>query len=83
MAKKLSFTRELTRTPQQRSRYFWVRRIFSTIVALVVAEWLRQYVGDLFAIVLGIAVFFPLYIYISHYVALIICAMEEIASGRM
>jgi hypothetical protein len=83
MAKKLSFTQELVRTPKQRSRYFWVRRVFSMIVALGIAGWLRHHVGDVFAIIIGITVFFPLYIYISHYVALIICAMEEIASGRM
>ncbi|MCH7333993.1 hypothetical protein [Acinetobacter modestus] len=81
MAKrKLSYSQYLTSTPKKRGIYFWVRRGISLLIAIGIGGWLKAYIGDIGSLIAGITVFCLIYIFISHYLALIVMAIEDMMS---
>lgn len=81
MAKsKLSYADHLLRTPKKRGIYFWVRRGISFLIAISIGGWLKPYIGDIGSLIAGITVFFLVYIFISHYLALVVMAIEDMMS---
>ena len=81
MAKnKLSYSQYLTSTPKKRGIYFWARRGISFLIAIGIGGWLKAYIGDIGSLIAGITVFFLIYIFISHYLAIIVLAIEDMMS---
>ena len=80
MAKKPSYTENLIRTPRKRSIYFWARRGISFMIALGIGGWLKLYIGDIGSLIAGTTIFFLVYIFISHYLALVVMAVEDMMS---
>ncbi|MFW1950547.1 hypothetical protein [Acinetobacter beijerinckii] len=81
MAKrKLSYSQYLTSTPKKRGIYFWARRGISFLIAIGIGGWLKAYIGDIGSLIAGITVFFLVYIFISHYLALVVMAVEDMMS---
>lgn len=77
MAKKPSYSHHLLRTQKQRSRYFWCKRVVALFGAGSIGQLAKPYVGDLYLVVLIIA-FFVVYFTVAHFIALAICALEDI-----
>lgn len=79
MAKKPSYSHHLLRTQKQRSRYFWCKRVVALFGAVYIGQLTKPYVGDLYVVVLIVA-FFVVYFTVAHFVALAICAIEDMLS---
>lgn len=81
MAKrKLSYSQYLTSTPKKRSIYFWARRGTSLLIALGIGGWAESYIGHTGAVIAGITIFLLVYVLISHYLALMVMAIEDMMS---
>lgn len=81
MVKKLSYSQYLLSTPRKKFIYFWARRTISFLIAFGVASVLKNFIGDAGAWVSGIVTFILIYMFISHYLALLIMALEDMLSG--
>lgn len=68
-------------TPRKRAIYFWARRGISFLIAFGVGSFLKQNIGEVGAWIGGITTFLAIYIFISHYLALMIMALEDMLSG--
>ncbi len=78
--RKLSYAQHLVSTPKKRGIYFWARRVISFLIAIGVGGLAESYIGDTGAFIAGIAVFLVVYIFISHYLALVVLAIEDMMS---
>ena len=78
--RKLSYANHLIRTPKKRGIYFWARRVISFLIAIGVGGWVESYVGNTGAFIAVIVTFLLVYIFISHYLALIVMAIEDMMS---
>ena len=81
MAKKLSYVQYLTSSPRKRGIYFWARRGISLLLAVVLYGILKPFIGQVFALILSITALIGLYMYVSHYLALAVMALEDMLSG--
>jgi len=80
MAKrKLSYSQYLTSTPKKKALYFYVKRGVSFLIAVGFWAWLKP-INLYLALVVGVIVFFVVYRFIAHYLALMICAAEDMMS---
>ncbi|NNH79363.1 hypothetical protein HLH17_17310 [Acinetobacter sp. ANC 5380] len=50
------------------------------MIALGIGGWLKLYIGDIGSFISGTAIFFLIYIFISHYLALAVMAIEDMMS---
>lgn len=80
MAKKPSYQGHLLKGSKNKGTYFWLRRSFSFLVALALANWAFAHMGTIGAVVVFLVVIVVLYVFISHYVALALMAIENILS---
>lgn len=80
MAKKPSYSEYLIRGSKKQGIYFWIRRVFSFLVALGMANWAFAYIGTIGALVVFLVFIVVLYVFISHYVAMALMAIENMLS---
>lgn len=78
--RKQTYSQYLISTPKKRGIYFWARRGISLLIAIGIGGWLKMYIGDIGSLIAGVAVFFLIYIFISHYLALMVMAIEDMMS---
>ncbi|MGJ8757446.1 hypothetical protein ACSFV5_07300 [Acinetobacter sp. HC8-3S] len=78
--RKLSYTQHLVSTPKKRGIYLWARRGISLLIALGIGGWIESYISHTGAIIAGITIFLLVYVFISHYLALIMMALENVMS---
>lgn len=79
MAKKPSYIKNLTNSPKKRATYFYVKRGSAFLPALACGKWLSDYSSWL-GWIGGVVIFFLIYIFIAHYIALAVCAIEDAMS---
>lgn len=78
--RKQTYSQYLISTPKKRGIYFWARRGISLLIAIGIGGWLKMYIGDIGSLIAGVTIFFLIYIFISHYLALIVLALEDMMS---
>ena len=81
MAKKPSYIQYLTSSPRKRGIYFWARRGIAFLLAIAVYSILKPMLGQILALILSVTAFVVIYAYVSHYLALIVMALEDMLSG--
>lgn len=75
----LSIFKDSIRTPKQRARYFWAKRIAALGCAIASASYAGPYLGQ-WSLLVGLAALVLSYVTIAPVVAAIVCLLEEIAS---
>jgi len=50
------------------------------LIALGIGGWIESYIGHTGAVIAGITIFLLVYVFISHYLALIVMALEDMMS---
>lgn len=78
--RKLSYAQHLVSTPKKRGIYFWARRGISFLIAIGFGGWIESYIGHTGAVIAGIIIFLLVYVFISHYLALVVMAIEDMMS---